>query len=96
MLCSCELIVKGVQVGNNVSYVNNKMKCCFLLNFVNVMLILDVFGQSFCLCVFVVVFCFVEYCGGFDVFFVKVNENEFSMCVCLLKCQIVKKFVEVV
>lgn len=75
MVCCCEFFGKDVMMGNNVFYVNNKFCCWFLLNLCNVFLLSDILGEFFKLKVSVYVFWFVEYCGGFDVYFLKVFDD---------------------
>lgn len=42
------------------------------------------------LCIFVVVLCIVDYCGGLDVFMVKVKDSELFDNVLKIKKEIVK------
>lgn len=75
MFCLCEFIGKWFLIGYNVSYVNNKMKCCFLFNLCNVMFESDVFGWLFFMCVLVSVLCIVDKIGGLDFFLLKVCDE---------------------
>lgn len=94
MFCVCEFIGIGFMVGYNVSYLNIKIKCWFMLNLVNVMLYFEVFDQCFLMCVVVKVLCIVDKFGGLDVYLVKVKDEVFFDKVFKIKKNIVKCVVE--